>query len=194
MFLATLFVLAAATHLPATARAHPDTLCQVLLPKDVPVEGRKSPLDSLTFTLGGKPTKVCYGRPSSRGRTMLGGKAIPYGKLWRTGANEPTIFYTPAPITIAGIKVEPGVYSLYTVPGPTVWAVIVNKSISQWGEESHYTAQVQAQEVGRAKLKRESIGAPIETFTIRAEPVSAGAVNLVLEWEKTRIRIPLKSV
>src|SRR3954469_22735736 len=72
-----------------------DTACQVLHPKNVPVEGRKSPLDSLTFAVAGQPVKLCYGRPSSRGRTMLGGAAVPYGKLWRTGANEPTIFFTP---------------------------------------------------------------------------------------------------
>ena len=125
---------------------------------------------------------------------MLGGKAVPYGKLWRTGANEPTIFSTPIPMTVAGIKVSPGVYSLYTVPAAGEWEVIVNKSISQWGEESHYTPQVQAQEVGRAKVKSESVSSPIETFTIRAEPGPANSASLVLEWEKTRVTIPLKPV
>jgi hypothetical protein len=72
-----------------------DSACQVLKPKDVPVVGRKSPLDSLTFLVARRPIKLCYGRPSARGRVMLGGEPIPYGKLWRTGANEPTIFFTP---------------------------------------------------------------------------------------------------
>src|ERR671914_95434 len=84
--------------------------------RNVPVESRQSPLDSLTVMIADQPVKVCYGRPSSRGRTMLGGAHVPYGKLWRTGANEPTIFYAPVPLTVAGIKVSPGVYSLYTVP------------------------------------------------------------------------------
>lgn len=168
-----------------------DTACQVLLPNDVPLEGRKSPLDSLTFTVAKHPVKLCYGRPSSRGRTMLGGAAVPYGKLWRTGANEPTIFFTPVALTLAGIAVAPGKYSLYTVPGAAEWEIIVNRSTTQWGEESNYTPEVQRQEVGRAKVKSETLKAPVETFTIRSQGAGAGA-TLVLEWEKTRVTIPVK--
>jgi DUF2911 family protein len=177
---------------PPIPHAHPDTLCQVLHPDRVPVQGRKSPLDSLTFTVGKRPVKLCYGRPSSRGRVMVGGKAVPYGRLWRTGANEPTIFFNPLSVTLAGLKLAPGMYSLYTVPGAAEWQVIVNRSVSQWGEESNYTPQVQAQEVGRATVKTETLVEPIETFTIRAEPGPAGAASLVLEWERSRIRIPIK--
>ncbi|HET9039608.1 MAG TPA: DUF2911 domain-containing protein [Gemmatimonadales bacterium] len=172
-------------------RAAADTACQVLLPNDVPVEGRKSPLDSLTFTVAKQPVKICYGRPSSRGRTMLGGEAVPYGKLWRTGANEPTIFFTPVALTVAGIAVAPGKYSLYTVPTAGEWEIIVNRSTSQWGEESNYTPEVQRQEVGRAKVKSESLKAPIETFTIRSQGAGSGA-TLVLEWERTRVSVPIK--
>jgi hypothetical protein len=123
---------------------------------------------------------------------MLGGKDIPYGKLWRTGANEPTIFYAPVPLTVAGVRVEPGVYSLYTVPGPREWEIIVNRSTSQWGEESQYTDEVKAKEVGRAKVKSEALTTPVETFTIRAEPAGKEAA-LALEWEKTRVKIPFKA-
>ena len=177
----------AATDRPLTA-VNPDTTCPH---RNVPLESRKSPLDSLTFKLSGKQVKVCYGRPSARGRTMLGGADIPYGKLWRTGANEPTIFYAPVPLTVAGIKVSPGVYSLYTVPGKNEWEVIVNRSISQWGKEDQYTAEVKAQEVGRAKVKSESTSKPVETFTIRAEAAGGKAATLVLEWEKTRVKLPV---
>jgi hypothetical protein len=123
---------------------------------------------------------------------MLGGKDIPYGKLWRTGANEPTIFFTSVPVQVAGIAVPPGVHSLYTIPGPKEWEIIVNRSISQWGREDQYTDEVKAQEVGRATVKTESVSAPIETFAIRAEPKGKDA-ELVLEWEKTRVKIPFKS-
>jgi DUF2911 family protein len=169
---------------------HPETACPS---RNVPIQGRKSPLDSLTFTLAKQPVKVCYGRPSSRGRTMLGGADIPYGKLWRTGANEPTVFFTPIPLTVAGLKVQPGVYSLYSVPGPQEWEIIVNRSISQWGKEDQYTDKVKAQEVGRAKVKSEAVSSPIETFTIRAEPSSDTAASLVLEWEKARVKIPFQA-
>jgi hypothetical protein len=175
----------------AVAPQAADTACQVLKPANVPVKGRKSPLDSLTFSVGKQPVKLCYGRPSSRGRTMLGGEAIPYGKLWRTGANEPTIFFSPVALTVAGIKVPAGEYSLYTVPNADAWEIVINRSTKQWGEESNYTEAVQAQEVGRAKVKVEAVKQPVETFTIRSEGAGSGA-TLVLEWEKTRVRIPVK--
>jgi Protein of unknown function (DUF2911) len=172
---------------PSVSR--PDTACPH---RNVPLEGRKSPLDSVTFTVAQKQVKVCYGRPSSRGRVMLGGADIPYGKIWRTGANEPTIIFAPVPLKVAGLSVAPGVYSLYTVPGPKEWEVIVNRSTSQWGQEDNYTAEVKAQEVGRAKIRTETVSPPVETFTIRAEPSDKKGAALVLEWEKTRIRIPVQ--
>ena len=118
-----LLALAAAPS-PAVA----DSACPVLMPNDVPVKGRQSPLDSLTFTAANQRVKVCYGRPSARGRTMIGGSGVPYGKLWRTGANEPTVIFTPVALDIAGVRVQPGKYSLYTVPGEKEWEVIVNRS------------------------------------------------------------------
>ena len=171
-----------------TATIHPDTACAA---RNVPVPGRKSPLDSISFTVSKQPVKLCYGRPSSRGRVMLGGKDVPYGKLWRTGANEPTIFFAPVPLSVAGLEVPPGVYSLYTVPGPREWEIIVNRSVAQWGKENQYTDEIKAQELGRAKVKSEKVSAPVETFTIRAEPAGSDAKALVLEWEKTRVRIPI---
>jgi hypothetical protein len=174
----------------APPAVHPDTVCAH---RNVPLEGRKSPLDSVTFTVANQPVKVCYGRPSSRGRVMIGGAGAPYGKLWRTGANEPTIFFAPIPLRVAGIRVQPGVYSLYTVPGKSEWEIIVNRSTAQWGKEDQYTDEIKAQEVGRAKVKSEAVGAPLETFTIKAEPKGANAATLVLEWEKTRVRIPVES-
>jgi hypothetical protein len=188
--LALVTVLAAAAAPLAPAAQAADTACQVLNPDRIPAEGRKSPLDSLTFTIARQPVKLCYGRPSSRGRTMLGGEAVPYGKLWRTGANEPTIFFTPVPLKVGGIEVPAGAYSLYTVPNAGEWEIIVNRSIKQWGEESNYTPAVQAREVGRAKVKTETVKQPVETFTIRSEGAGSGA-TLVLEWEKTRVRIPV---
>ena len=175
---------------PSHLGHHPDTACPH---RNVPLEGRKSPLDSVTFTVAQKQVKICYGRPSSRGRVMLGGPDIPYGKIWRTGANEPTIIFAPVPLKVAGLSVAPGVYSLYTVPGPREWEVIVNRSTSQWGRENNYTAEVKAQEVGRAKVRAETVSPPVETFTIRAESTGDKGAAIMLEWEKTRIRIPLQA-
>jgi hypothetical protein len=193
MYLATVVALTALTSggaAPTGLATDPAPVCPS---RNVPIEGRKSPLDSLTFTIAGQPVKVCYGRPSLRGRTMLGGTNIPFGKLWRTGANEPTIFYARGPLRVAGLDVPPGAYSLYTVPGAQEWEIIVNRSTSQWGEEGNYTDAVKAQELGRAKVKSEALKTPVETFTIKAEPAGDKAASLLLDWEKTRVRIPVEA-
>jgi hypothetical protein len=122
---------------------------------------------------------------------MLGREAVPYGQVWRTGANEPTMIHATGPITLAGLKVPAGTYSLYTVPGKDEWEIIVNRSTTQWGEESNYTEAVQKQELGRAKVKAETLAAPVETFTIKPDPATGDAKALVLEWEKTRVRVPV---
>jgi hypothetical protein len=155
------------------------------------LDQRPSPLDSLTFQVDGQTVKICYGRPSARGRTMIGGEAVPFGRVWRTGANETTKIMTPVPISVGGIEVPAGTYALYTVPGESEWEIIVNRSHEQWGRENNYTDEVRAQEVGRATVKVQRLTEPIETFTIRAEPQANGAM-LVLEWETTRVAVPVR--
>ncbi len=185
-------MLIALTVLLAAAPAGPPTATDscIVMNHELPLSSRQSPLDSTKFSLSGKTIKVCYGRPSLRGRTMIGGEAVPYGKLWRTGANEPTMIHTPVALDIAGIKVQPGTYSLYTVPGREQWTIIVNRSITQWGEEHSYTPEVKAQEVGRATVPATATSQPVETFTIRAQPQRADAANLILEWGTTRVVVP----
>jgi hypothetical protein len=186
----TLALLSLATApVPAVA----DSACPVLLPNDVPVKGRQSPLDSLTFTAAKQTVKLCYGRPSARGRKMIGGDNVPFGKLWRTGANEPTVIFTPVALDIAGVKVEPGKYSIYSVPGAKEWEIIVNRSTSQWGHESTYSKEVEAQEVGRGKAPVEKLSKRVETFTITPHPASGEVLHLYLDWETTRVAVPVKA-
>ena len=158
----------------------------------MPPATRRSPLDSVSFKIADKPVKVCYGRPSARGRMIMGG-LVPYGQLWRTGANEPTMIHTSVALTVAGLRVPPGTYSLYTVPDEEEWQVIVNRSTSQWGQEGRYTEEVEAQELGRATVPATETKGPVETFTIRAEPRQEGNFVLILEWERTRVVIPISA-
>lgn len=158
--------------------------------ENMPVAGRSSPYDSTAFNVAGQRSLVCYGRPSVRERTIFGG-LVPYGQIWRTGANEPTVIHLPVAASIAGIDVEPGSYSLYTVPGEQEWEVVVNASTSQWGIESQYSS-VESQEVGRATVPAESTDGPVEVFEIQAEQ-QGDAAELVLEWENTRVRIPVQA-
>ncbi|MEO8633965.1 MAG: DUF2911 domain-containing protein [Gemmatimonadales bacterium] len=185
--LLTLTALAPSDPLPAMAAP----ACITMNTTNLPLATRKSPLDSISFTVGRADVKLCYGRPSARGRAMIGGEAVPFDKLWRTGANEPTMIHTTGPLVIAGVAVPAGSYSIYTIPGPKEWHVIVNKSITQWGEEHGYTDAVKAQEVGHGIVPSGPMASPVETFTLHSEAGAAGTVNLVLEWEKTRVVIPV---
>lgn len=155
------------------------------------IADRPSPYDSATVAIGGEQAKVCYNRPSMRGREIFGG-LVPYDTLWRTGANEPTTLHIPFAATIAGMRVEPGSYSLYTVPGEDQWTVIVNRSTTQWGIESAYSPDVRGQEVGRAQVPAETMTETVEQFTIEGESTGANSGDLVLEWENTRVRIPIQ--
>lgn len=154
-----------------------------------PVEGRASPYDSLKFEVGGSAAQVCYNRPYMKGRQIFGA-LVPHGELWRTGANEPTIIHLSGEASIAGVAVGPGSYSLYTIPGETDWTVIVNRSTSQWGHESNYTPEIEAMDVGRGTVPSEALEEPVEQFTITTEPQGAG-LHLILDWEMTRVRIPI---
>lgn len=147
---------------------------------------RPSPLESVTFTVGPAQVKVCYGAPSMRGRTIFG-ELVPYGQLWRTGANEPTMIHTSAPMTVAGVAVPAGVVSLYTVPMASgEWEVVLNRSTQQWGSEGGYE-QIKGQEIGRGKAAVTALMAPVEKMTFRVEGSA-----LLLEWERMSVRIPLE--
>jgi hypothetical protein len=160
----------------------------------LPDERRASPRDSVTFRAGPAVVKICYSRPSARGRTMIGGEAVPFGRIWRTGANEATMLHTTGALMVAGIHVGPGTYALYTVPGEREWAIVLNRSYLQWGHESAYTDSVRAQEVGRGRAAAGQVGEPIEQFTIRAEPAANGNADLILEWEHTRVVVPVRAM
>jgi hypothetical protein len=119
---------------------------------------------------------------------MIGGKYVPYGRLWRTGANEPTILITPIPLSVAGIAIPSGRVSLYSIPGPESWEIVVNRATSQWGLESEYSEAVRAQELGHAIVPSTTSADPVERFAITAD-----RGGFLLAWESTRVRIPLKS-
>lgn len=174
----------------ATASTLPEPSCEPS--EGMPLEGRASPYDSATVAVGEGTAKICYGRPSLRGREMIGGEAVPYGRLWRTGANEPTTLHVNVPARVAGLAVEPGSYTLYTIPQPGLeWTLIVNRSTSQWGHESQYTEEIEAQELGRAEVPVEAMAEEVEQLTVRPADRRQG---VLLEWQNTRVFIPIEPV
>jgi hypothetical protein len=153
---------------------------------------RSSPQGALTLRLGEARVKLCYGRPAARGRNMLGGTRVPFGRLWRTGANEPTTIISPIPLEIAGIGMPAGRAALYTVPGPESWEIILNRSTFQWGIESEYSTSVRLAELGRAIVASARDSAHVERLRFDFEGLSVDAGELVLGWESTRVRIPIQ--
>jgi hypothetical protein len=153
---------------------------------------RSSPTEALVFEIGDARVKICYGRPRARGRKMLGGAQVPFGQLWRTGANEPTTIRTTSPIVIGGIRVDGGKASLYTVPGPETWEIILNRSTTQWGIESEYHDAIRSQELGRTVVASGRADGYSEILTISVEPAqNDSSILLVLFWEDTVVRVPV---
>ena len=160
---------------------------------------RQSSYDSVSVRIGEVEAKICYSRPSARGRAIFGG-LVPYDMLWRTGANEPTIIHLPFAAEIAGIAVAPGKYSIYTVPSTREWVVVVNAATSQGGRtrdqgefKNEYLTEVRAQEVGRGLVMSNSIEEYVEQLTIRAEPTGIDSSSIIVEWERTRVHIPVRA-
>src|SRR6185436_19885926 len=91
-----------------------------------------SPESNTVFEKDGLKISIFYNRPSKKGRVIFGG-LVPYGKTWRTGANEPTTFETNKKLTIGDKTLPPGKYSLWTVPNEQSWSVVFNSTIPNWG-------------------------------------------------------------
>ena len=160
-------------------------------PSPEQLAGRLSPLDSVEVRIGAQAIKVCYGRPAARGRTMLGGEN-PFDQPWRLGANEATSIHLPFAAEIAGVRVEPGSYSLYAIPGTTQWQIVVNRIAQRWGVP--IDSRVRAEDVGTGTVRTEPLDQPVEQLTIRFAPASGTASELIVEWERTRVRIPIRKV
>lgn len=150
-------------------------------------EPRLSPLDSVTAMIGGAEIAVQYGRPSMREREIYGG-LVPFGAVWRTGANEATHIRTSADLKVGDITIPAGHYTLYTFPGEEEWSLIVNKQTGQWGTE--YNAD---QDLVRLPMTLATLEEPVEMFTISVEETEDGGV-LALEWETTRAYVPFEVV
>ena len=150
---------------------------------------RPSSLDSIAVQIGGGTLKLCYSRPSARGRKVMGG-LVPFDQPWRLGANEATTIHIPFAAEIAGVRVEPGTYTVYAIPGASKWQIVVNRGVQRWGVP--IDKDVRAKDVGAGTVTTESLGSPVEMLTLKFAPVAGNATELIVEWEKTRVRIPIR--
>lgn len=145
-----------------------------------------SPRDSAEITIKGKKISVNYGRPSMRGRVIMGG-LVPYNKVWRTGANEATAFETEADLQFGDVVVPRGSYTLYTLPSADEWRLIINKQTGQWG--TVYNPEL---DFARLPMKKDSLKTPVGKFTISFRRNGNDGATLVLEWERTMVSIAFR--
>jgi len=143
---------------------------------------RKSKNGEATVKVGDVDVTVTYGRPEARGREVFG-KLVPYGKLWRTGADEATVLTVSGDVKLGDTPVKAGSYALFTVPGEDEWTIVLNSQAKQWGSYDHDKSK----DVAKAKAKPGK--APMtEAFTI--EPHDG---TLYLQWAEVRVPVPLSA-
>jgi hypothetical protein len=146
-----------------------------------PLSGR----DTARVHSAGASITIDYGQPAARGRTVFGG-VVPYGAVWRTGANDATQLIVDRAVRIGDVRVEPGTYSLYTVPGRDRWQLGINRGTGMGAAMSPDAAQ----DVGRATMSVRALPEHVERFTIVLEPAANGAV-LRMRWETTEASVPI---
>lgn len=149
------------------------------------LSSRPSPLDSTEIRIGRATVKICYSRPSARGRSVYDSLA-PLGKLWRTGANEPTTLRLSEATVVGGTLLQPGRYVLHSVPDSTRWLFLFYTADGT----DPVTMFQSLKEVGRAYAPVERTPEPVEKFTIRAVADSLGNA-FILEWGSLRSRLPV---
>jgi len=133
---------------------------------------------SVTFA-DGKTVTINYSRPSMKGREIFGG-LVPYGQVWRTGANAATSLKTDVDLTIGGASVPAGGYTLYTIPNQIGWKLIINRETGQWG-----TKYEDGQDLARVDMKVSKNTSPTEQFTISLDKTGPTAATLKLDWANT---------
>ena len=145
-----------------------------------------SPRDSVFLTLGKDTISVNYGRPSIRGRVIMG-KLVPWDAVWRTGANLATHLRTTFDAMIDGAPLPKGLYTLWTLPSQDGWKFIINKQTGQWG-----TMYDERQDLARFDGTVERLTATVDTFTISLPATGPSSGRLVLSWENTRVWVPFE--
>ena len=146
-----------------------------------------SPLASVKERVGVTGVSIDYSRPSARERKVFGG-LVPYGEVWRTGANAATKVTFSTDVKLGGAAVPAGSYALFTIPGEGEWTVILSRVVDgQWGSYAYNPKDDQA----RVKVKPVALAEPLETMTIAVQDMRAGKANLVIAWEKTKVSVEL---
>ena len=146
-----------------------------------------SPAATLKQRVGLTDIEIVYSRPSMKGRTIFGG-IVPYGQVWRAGANQATKISFSTPVKLEGVAIPAGNYSLFAIPGEDSWTIIINKNTSQWGAFQYSTNDDLVRFPVTPVTLRDS---SVETFAIEFNRIRDESALLELVWDKTVVPIHL---
>lgn len=177
IFATGLFAQAPAPAAPAAAPTPPPRL----------VVPAASPVSTLKQRVGITDIEIVYARPGAKGRVMVG-KIEPYGKVWRTGANNATTLTFSTAVKLGGKDVPAGKYALFTIPNEKEWTIIINKGAAQWGAFSYD----EAADLVRFNVTPVKLSEPVETFEIGINDIRDDSATINLSWEKVRVPIKLQ--
>lgn len=138
-----------------------------------------SPPATANVTVAGGTIDVKYNTPKMRGRKIMGG-LVPYGQVWRTGANAATTIVTSVPLKFGNLTVPAGTHTLYTLPAENGWQLIINNQTGQWGTEYH-----QEQDLGRVPMQSKPLSSPQEVMGISFENTKPDSTEMHIKWENT---------
>ncbi|MFB3904952.1 MAG: DUF2911 domain-containing protein [Acidobacteriota bacterium] len=194
-------VLAVAAAIGAAAFAEPQTQSAPAAGDQQarPAPTRRSPHETISTVIGDRRTgnrvTIVYGRPYTKDPRSgeprkIWGSLVPYGKVWRTGADEATLFITQKPVVFGQVTIPAGAYTLFTLPAEDGTAkLIFNKQLGQWGLQYDET-----QDLARIDLKKEALETPVDQFTMAIEKSPDGGGILKLIWENTQYSAPFTVV
>ncbi len=180
-------------------------LAPALTAQDLHPSRRPSPMGMARTTLGDTYVRVVYSRPYKRGRdnifgTEESGALVPYGKIWRTGANEATEITVTGDVKVEGKTLPAGTYSLFTTPGPDRWKIHFNSALGLWGTgrsnaETHemepgYTPDNDVLVVSVSPRKSDK---EVDQLTISFEPAGEGSATMVLRWIDTEVPVSVSA-
>lgn len=144
---------------------------------------KASPPKVSKATVNGNDVTINYSSPSKKGREIYGG-LVPYGQIWRTGANEATTIELSKDAKVSGIDVKAGKYALFTIPNEKEWTVIINSDAKQWGAYKYDKSK----DVGQFSVSSSSMDEMVESFTIDVS--ESGTVSI--SWDKTKVEFMIK--
>jgi hypothetical protein len=150
---------------------------QMNMGEEKPGEPLASPAATANVTLSGKAITINYNSPRKRGRKIVG-DIVPYGEVWRTGANPATTLITPTTLQIGTLTVPAGTYTLFTLPNKDKWLFIVSKATGEWG-----IPYPEGQDLGRTPMTSKTLSSSQENMSITFENTKGASTELHVKWD-----------